>query len=461
MWFVDKTRTLYKSMMSKHVNALISIQNLETDLILQKGITTYYYLSNDLKWLNILQEKDALFTNKLSNSRTIVSNEAVFFKLDELEALYSDYVSSRNDVIQLYHEGKTEKGEKAHWYLRDKFNLISDKCKQLKHIYVNKIRQDKETYKKSAHFIVLLAWCAIPIGIVLIILLTVILFKQIFGPIRALAIGYENKTDADRADEVLAVKHRVETLRENINEAKSELRESREQLIHSEKLAITGKLSAGVAHSVRNPLTSVKMRLFSLERSLELNLTQKEDFDVISEEIRHIDSIVQNFLEFSRPPKLELRLISPSDVVDAFLELLKHRIDLFQLDIQVSRVVRLPRIMIDPDQMKEALINLFMNACDAVGEGGQIKIIEEIVINKGKTSFVRISLQDNGPGIDIVGLDQIFQPFYTSKQEGTGLGLSITDRIISEHKGKLSFSSTLGKGTTVIIQLPVQETYNV
>ena len=100
-----------------------------------------------------------------------------------------------------------------------------------------------------------------------------------------------------------------------------ELEQSREHLLQSEKLAQIGKLAAGVAHSIRNPLTSVKMRLFSLERTLSLSAAQKEDFDVISEEIRHIDTIVGNFLEFSRPPKLKIQKASPSEVVDMAVQL--------------------------------------------------------------------------------------------------------------------------------------------
>jgi len=97
--------------------------------------------------------------------------------------------------------------------------------------------------------------------------------------------------------------------------------------LQSEKMALVGKLAAGTSHSIRNPLTSVKMRLFSLSRSLDLDGDQKEDFDVISKEIGHIDNIVQNFLEFSRPPRLELQSVSLSDIVDQTVRLLRHRLE--------------------------------------------------------------------------------------------------------------------------------------
>lgn len=362
LWYTNRTRNLYTSMIDKNVCALISAQNLETGLVLQKGLATYFFLSNDIKWLNDLQEKVTVFSNELSNTRKFTHNDEALSILNKIETLYSQYISSRNNVIQLYHEGKLQKGADNHWKVRNQFINISSLCKQFKNIHENNIKNDREIYKKSAHLVTLLAWCAIPYGIFLIVLLTVILFKQILEPIRLLAIGDEAESNKnnDNGDEVRAVKQRVRSLLDNINETKSELKESRELLMQSEKLAITGKLAAGVSHSVRNPLTSVKMRLFSLERSLKLNSTQKEDLEVISEEIRHIDTIVQNFLEFSRPPKLEFRSVSPSDIVDTLLQLLKHRIDLFQLNIQVERTCKLPEMMIDSNQLKEAFVNIFM-----------------------------------------------------------------------------------------------------
>ena len=112
---------------------------------------------------------------------------------------------------------------------------------------------------------------------------------------------------------------------------RSELAKSREHLLQAEKMAMVGKLAAGMAHSIRNPFTSVKMRLFSMGRTLQMTLAQKEDFEVISEEIRHIDTIVQNFLEFSRPPKLVMQSISPSTVVDNTLQLLAHRLKSYEV----------------------------------------------------------------------------------------------------------------------------------
>ena len=102
------------------------------------------------------------------------------------------------------------------------------------------------------------------------------------------------------------------------------------------------------------------MRLFSLSRALELLAPQKEDYEVISDEIRHIDTIVENFLEFSRPPKLKMQRVSPSDVVDLAIKLLEHRLQSYEVEIKLQRRLTLPQIQVDPEQLKEVLVNLLV-----------------------------------------------------------------------------------------------------
>ena len=170
-----------------------------------------------------------------------------------------------------------------------------------------------------------------------------------------------------------------------------------------------------------------------------MSSAQKDDFQVISEEIRHIDTIVQNFLEFSRPPKLIMQRINPSDVVEMVLQLLRHRLESYNVSIEVhGERESLPTIEADPEQLKEVLVNLVENACQAMnGKGGAIVITEEKTRLAPYGLAVRIKLEDNGPGMEASIREKIFQPFFTTKEEGTGLGLSIASRIVEEHGGEL------------------------
>jgi signal transduction histidine kinase len=199
------------------------------------------------------------------------------------------------------------------------------------------------------------------------------------------------------------------------------------------------------------------MRLFSLGRTLDLSHTQEEDFDVISEEIRHIDTIVQNFLEFSRPPKLRMERTSPSDVVDTALQLLRYRLESYGAEVKLNRRGHLPTILADAEQLKEVLVNLLVNACEAMGAGGTIVISEQEGMVKPLGQVVVIQVSDNGPGVPETIQARLFEPFFTTKEEGTGLGLSIAARIVKEHGGWLNLTSVEGKGATFIITLPCGE----
>ena len=244
----------------------------------------------------------------------------------------------------------------------------------------------------------------------------------------------------------------------DVDDSQIELKKSQQHLVEAEKMALVGKLAAGMAHSIRNPFTSVKMRLFSLNRSLELNETQQEDLNVISEEIRHIDTIVQNFLEFSRPPRLNMQRVSPSTVVDSTIQLLSHRLKSYKVSLTIDRGKPLPPVRIDPDQLKEVFVNLIINACEAMESGGYIVITEKETISKNGNRAVVIQVTDDGPGVPKDFQDKILQPFFTTKEEGTGLGLSIVKRIIEEHNGSLDLISKEGDGTTFIITLSIKET---
>ncbi len=192
-----------------------------------------------------------------------------------------------------------------------------------------------------------------------------------------------------------------------------------------------------------------------MERTLNLLPSQKEDFEVISEEIGHIDTILNNFLEFSRPPKLKMQQVCPSDVVDMSIQLLRHRLDSQDVKVEVTRNGRLPEIQADPDQLKEVLVNLLVNACESMVQGGSIRIAEEVSYAESEGPAIVIQVADSGPGIPLSIQDKLFQPFFSTTEQGTGLGLSIATRIVEDHGGWLDVRSKEGEGSTFIITLPV------
>ncbi len=276
--------------------------------------------------------------------------------------------------------------------------------------------------------------------------------REVLHPLEQIHAGIEEEEGAPGGLGRVAATMRE--LRDTVNRTQAELDESHRTLRQVEKLAMVGKLAAGVAHSVRNPLTSVKLRLFSLERSLSLNARQKEDFTVIAEAVRHVDGIVGNFLEFSRRPRLSLRTVSLGEVVDGALRLLDSRLATFPVSLTVVRAPKLPEIEADPEQLREALLNILLNACEAMEYSGNLRV-EESLRPRPDGPFVAVTVQDSGPGIPSDVLADIFTPFFSTKEQGTGLGLPIAKGILEEHGGDLLVESSPKTGSLFTLMIPV------
>jgi len=457
VWYTYQMYSFFTSVIDMNVVALKVAQEMEMALVMQRGFVSYYVMDGNPDWLQQLQLYQNSFEEwlKLAKEGTPVDTDQGI--LDRIQSEYIHYLTAREQVIKLY---KAEGREAALGPLSNthsKFATIHDLCEEYKKLHGHGIDKARNEIRARVRFINTVALVAMPSALVLGILLAYILLKRVLGPIRQLAIVTDPAQSTRYVpDEVKALRRRVRGLIENMDHTYTELEQSRERLLQSEKWAMVGKLAAGVAHSIRNPLTSVKMRMFSMERAIDLSENQKDDFEVISEEIRHIDNIVRNFLEFSRPPKLKMQKVSPSDVVDMALQLLRHRLEDYGVEMWIDRQERLPEILADPEQLKEVLVNLVVNACEAMAKGGEITISEHEEVDERLGPVVVIWVSDNGPGIPQSILDKVFQPFFSTKEEGTGLGLSIATRIVEEHGGWLDVRSQEGEGATFIITLPCE-----
>ncbi|HEY9073146.1 MAG TPA: histidine kinase dimerization/phospho-acceptor domain-containing protein, partial [Desulfobaccales bacterium] len=341
----------------------------------QKGFLTYFFMDGNPDWLKQMEEHQQTFAEWLQKARKSADTKAMQGIIGQIDAGYQAYLKSRQEVIGLYRRGEREAGARLHLEVRRQFVALLNLGERYKLIQESAIARARTESQARARFINAFALAALPAVAVLAALLAYILIKQILQPISRLALETAPATrEASGPDEVKTLSRRVHSLIENVDQAQSELEKSQEHLLQSGKWAMVGKLAAGVAHSIRNPLTSVNMRLFSLKRSLAMSTSEQEDFEVISEEIRHLDAIVRNFLEFSRPPKLKMQQISPSDVVDGAVELLRYRLESYGVEVKLLRDHRLPEILGDPDQLKEVLANLLVNAYEVMVNGGVITI---------------------------------------------------------------------------------------
>ena len=455
VWYTHQVDGLVETLVSKTVKAYQSAEALETALVNQKGFMSYYIMDRNPEWLQRLGEYRHLFQVKLERAVALAATADERKALELIDVEYDAYVAAKDKALELYVGGDSEAGVEAHVGVRAHFFHILSLCERYKKVHEEAIaitRADVHSRARNLRWVTLLALlCVCSLGG----LLTLLLGRQVLTPLRRLAREEADGVRVSEPNEVKAVTHRIENLIRTAGEARTELEKSRENLLMAEKMALVGKLAAGMAHSIRNPLTTVKMRLFSLNRSLPLSSEQEEDFCVITREIGQVDTIVQNFLEFSRPPRLAMQQASPSSVVDRVLQLLSHRLRSYEVTVALDRDALLPSLTCDPEQLKEAFVNFIENACHAMAGGGSITVTERVVAESEGAGLVEICFADTGCGIMEEGLEQVFQPFFTTREDGTGLGLPISQRIIENHGGWINVDSTPGEGTRFTVYLPM------
>ena len=292
-------------------------------------------------------------------------------------------------------------------------------------------------------------------------ILTIFLARRYTLPIHRLATGVKDVSEGD-----LSVTFDVESsdeigeLAENLNEMVEKLKEKEQlekRLYQAEHLSKVGQLASGIAHEIRNPLNYISLAIDHLKSELipvcGTRGSELESIaDNIKEEVRKANYMVLNFMNYGRPLKLRLQLVSYPDLLDKAMPLLQDK--LRENRIVVSREIpdSLPPMLVDPELMRNCLCNFITNAAQAMPEGGKITLGADLDTEAGL--FV-LTFRDQGVGIEPQDLEKVFQPYFTTKEAGIGLGLAITERIIKEHGGGLEVQSLRGAGTTFTVRLPM------
>jgi PAS domain S-box-containing protein len=222
---------------------------------------------------------------------------------------------------------------------------------------------------------------------------------------------------------------------------------------YSAKLAALGRLTSGVAHEVKNPLNAMMIHVELLKERLEDSSPDvKQSLEVIGGEIRRLDRVVQGFLKFMRPQELALKPVDLNAMVQSVGALLEAESQSHGVRFVLDLDPALPVVSADEELLRQAFINIVQNACQAMPEGGAVRIRTR----PEGLDWVRVSVTDQGVGIAPEDLDKIFKLYYTSKPGGSGIGLSVVYRILQLHDGTVEAKSQPGRGTAVIVRLPVR-----
>jgi len=250
----------------------------------------------------------------------------------------------------------------------------------------------------------------------------------------------------------------TETLERRIEERTSEIARMHAQLLHAEKLASLGELVAGIAHEINNPLSGILMFATLLANNRLLPADVRSDAQTIVFEARRCAGIVKRLLEFSKKSIPNKELVSPAEIMNNSLAMVEHQAALVNIEIVRNYQEGLPEILVDPNQVEQVFVNMFVNSCQAMPQGGRLTISMQ---SDCRDNLLRATIADTGHGISPQNLPKIFDPFFTTKDQpvnglsGTGLGLSVSYGIIENHGGRITVESELDRGTTFTVDLPL------
>lgn len=250
----------------------------------------------------------------------------------------------------------------------------------------------------------------------------------------------------------------TQTLEEKVRERTLQLKEAQDQLVQSEKLTSLGKMAAGIAHEINNPLTSILINSHLIAEDLGDQADLNENLKLIIDETSRCSEIVKGLLEFSKQTAPEKKPADINRLLDDTLFLLKSHVLPSGVEIVRDLAGNLPVMAVDANKMKQVFTNIILNALEAMPHGGTLTIRSQV---SEDMRSVKIEFEDTGCGMSREVIAKIFDPFFSTKEaKGTGLGLSVSRGIVELHRGQIDVESEPGKGTTITIKLPVSQSEN-
>ncbi len=238
-----------------------------------------------------------------------------------------------------------------------------------------------------------------------------------------------------------------------LQKAYSDLRQTFEQLLQADRLASLGELSSAVVHEVRNPLGAIKGAVEIMEDALAPDCPQREFADIAKREVERLDKLVGEFLRFARPPKPSVAVADIDEVVRSVAMLTNQQAAAQSVRVETQLAGQLPPVRIDAEQIKQVLLNLTINALQAMPHGG--RVILRALPGSDKHRVV-VEVEDDGGGVDPAIAARIFDPFFTTKEKGIGLGLSIAYKIAVQHGGSLALRNGT-RGAVFRLALPLSQ----
>ncbi|MFZ2052563.1 MAG: ATP-binding protein [Candidatus Aminicenantales bacterium] len=290
-----------------------------------------------------------------------------------------------------------------------------------------------------------------------------LLARRITEPLKTLVEGTHRISKGDFSqtipvrseDEVGGLARSFNEMTRDLLETRQRMEDANRKLIQAEKLASIGRISATIAHEIRNPLTSVKLNIQNLLQNGGLGEEEKEHLSISQEGIGLIEKFIKELLNFTRVSDLNLERFSILQIIEESLKMLRNSFQEKRIVLERRCPSDLPAVVVDGDKMRQVFLNILRNAVEAVDEGGKIGLAISLAKENG-AKMIRIRMSDNGCGIAEKDWENIFEPFFTTKPSGFGLGLSNARKIVEQHLGSIKVVKKKGKGTAFEVRIPCE-----
>lgn len=420
-----------------------------------------FWLRRDDRYIENVKKQTERIKNYIRLIKEQNPSEDLNNQINKINILASEYYEEFLKSAGLFKSGQREEEiltEDSRFVIvsRQLQSLVPQITEEARERMEKQIKLTEETKIKASWIIVVGIIIAVGVGFLIAYFISQDITKSIGNLMDGMKKVEEGdlkaRVDVKSKDELGRLGGYFNEMLNKIEQARDKQRVLQQQVANAEKLASLGRLAAGVAHEINNPLTGVLTSGHILLKKTPEDAPEKEDLEVIVKETTRCRKIIKGLLDFARQTKPEMRLSSINEIIEESLSLVENQASFRNIKIIKELAQSLPLISVDADQIRQVFINIILNAQEAMPKGGVLTIS-----SSQKDKFIEVKFIDTGCGILKENMDKLFDPFFSTKEGGTGLGLAVSYGIIEKHQGSIEVKSELGKGTAVIVKLPVPE----